>query len=108
MRAGRPELAVEELDWLSARTAVSGTDWAVGQRARGRAPDSLDELTPQDLQVAQLVASGVTNKEVASELFLSVRTIDAHLRSVFRKLGISSRRQLRELLRPGPGLAPGR
>ena len=81
---------------------------AVGQRARGRAPDSLDELTPQDLQVAQLVASGVTNKEVASELFLSVRTIDAHLRSVFRKLGISSRRQLRELLRPGPGLAPGR
>jgi hypothetical protein len=144
-RAGRPELAVEELDWLSTRTAVSGTDWAVGvqlrsrallcsgqdeadrlflgaierlertairtqlarahlvygewlrragrrrdarshltaahdmltsmgaggfaaraarelravgQPARGRAPDSLDELTPQELQVAQLVASG--------------------------------------------------
>jgi DNA-binding CsgD family transcriptional regulator len=79
---------------------------AVGQRAHARTPDTVDELTVQELQIARLVASGVTNKEAASELFLSARTIDAHLRSVFRKLGITSRRQLRELPGLGPNAAP--
>jgi DNA-binding CsgD family transcriptional regulator len=76
---------------------------AIGLRARTRAAGAVEELTPQELQIAQLVASGVTNKEVASELFLSARTIDAHLRSVFRKLGVTSRRQLRELPQLGLG-----
>ena len=192
-RSGEPELAVEELDWLSARAAASGTDWAagvqlrsrallcseqdaadglfrgaierlertairtqlarahlvygewlrragrrrdarahliaahdmltsmgagafaaraarelraIGQRARARTPDTVDELTPQELQIAQLVATGATSKEVASELFLSPRTIDAHLRSIFRKLDITSRHQLRELPQLGPRRAP--
>jgi DNA-binding NarL/FixJ family response regulator len=54
-------------------------------------------LTPQELQVAQFVAQGYSNKEVAAQLFLSPRTIDAHLRSVFAKLEISSRTQLARL-----------
>jgi DNA-binding CsgD family transcriptional regulator len=74
---------------------------ATGQRARARTPDTADELTPQERQIAQLVATGATNKEVASELFLSPRTVDAHLRSIFRKLDITSRHQLRELPRSG-------
>jgi DNA-binding CsgD family transcriptional regulator len=70
---------------------------ATGERARRRTPETADELTPQELHIARLVATGATSKEVAAELFLSPRTIDAHLRSVFRKLGITSRRQLRNL-----------
>jgi DNA-binding CsgD family transcriptional regulator len=54
----------------------------------------IDELTAQEIQVAQLVAAGATNKQVAAQLFLSPRTIDFHLRNVFAKLGITSRIQL--------------
>jgi DNA-binding CsgD family transcriptional regulator len=70
---------------------------ATGERARRRSRETVDELTPQELHIARLVGAGATSKEVAAELFLSRRTIDAHLRSIFRKLGISSRRQLRGL-----------
>ncbi|PWU18518.1 MAG: hypothetical protein C5B48_14680, partial [Candidatus Rokuibacteriota bacterium] len=49
------------------------------------------------LQIARFVAEGLSNKEVAAQLFLSPRTIDAHLRSVFAKLGIKSRTQLARL-----------
>ena len=68
---------------------------ATGERARRRSPETVDELTPQELHIAKLVGTGATSKEVAAELFLSPRTIDAHLRNIFRKLDISSRRQLR-------------
>jgi len=67
---------------------------ATGETARRRSPDAITQLTPQELQIARLVREGLTNKEVAAQLYLSPRTIDAHLRSVFAKLGITSRREL--------------
>jgi DNA-binding CsgD family transcriptional regulator/tetratricopeptide (TPR) repeat protein len=67
---------------------------ASGQSARRRDPTTRDELTARELQVAQFVARGLTNSEVAAQLFLSPRTIDFHLRNVFRKLDITSRTQL--------------
>ena len=67
---------------------------ASGETSRKRDPSTLDQLTAQELQIAQLVAQGRTNRDVAAQLFLSPRTIDFHLRNVFRKLGISSRIEL--------------
>jgi DNA-binding CsgD family transcriptional regulator len=67
-----------------------------------------DELTPQEAHVARLAADGHTNVEIGAELYLSPRTIEWHLKKVFMKLGISSRRALRETLRrqdQGPLLA---
>jgi DNA-binding CsgD family transcriptional regulator len=70
---------------------------ASGETARKRDPSTLGELTPQERQIAGLVADGLSNKEVAALLYLSPRTIDYHLRNVFAKLGITSRTQLARL-----------
>jgi DNA-binding CsgD family transcriptional regulator len=67
---------------------------ASGERLRARGAAKSEKLTPQELQIARFVATGATNKEVAEQLFLSPRTVDAHLRNVFRKLRITSRGQL--------------
>ena len=55
---------------------------------------SPDELTPAEQRVAELVAAGRTNKEVASALFLTDRTVEGHLTNIYRKLGIRSRAEL--------------
>lgn len=73
---------------------------ATGERARKRTAQPSDALTVQELTIARLVATGATSREVGAQLFLSPRTIEAHLRNIFRKLGITSRRQLRELPPP--------
>jgi DNA-binding CsgD family transcriptional regulator len=70
---------------------------ARGQTARRRVADTRDQLTEQELQIAHFVAQGLTNREVAAQLFLSPRTIAAQLRNSFRKLGISSRTELARL-----------
>jgi DNA-binding CsgD family transcriptional regulator len=67
---------------------------ATGERARRRNPDTRDELTPQEVQVAGLVAEGLTNREIAARLFLSPKTIETHIRHAFQKLGVRSRTEL--------------
>jgi DNA-binding CsgD family transcriptional regulator len=67
---------------------------ATGETARKRDPSTLSQLTPQELQIVQLVGEGGTNREIGAQLFLSRRTIDYHLRNVFAKLGVSSRAEL--------------
>ena len=74
---------------------------ATGETARKRDPSTLGELTPQELQIARLVAEGGSNKEIGAQLFLSPRTVEYHLRKVFAKLGIASRADLIRF-----GLAP--
>lgn len=73
-----------------ARSELSAT----GERARRRSPDTRDQLTPQELQVARLVAEGLTNREIAARLFLSPKTIETHIRHAFQKLGVRSRTEL--------------
>ena len=68
---------------------------ATGETARKRTVETLDELTPQEMQVARLAADGQTNPEIGAQLFLSPRTVEWHLTKMFGKLGISSRKQLR-------------
>nr|WP_204264373.1 helix-turn-helix transcriptional regulator [Geodermatophilus normandii] len=70
---------------------------ATGEHARRRTAQPTDALTTHEVQIARLVATGATTREVAEQLFLSPRTIEAHLRNIFRKLGVASRRQLKEL-----------
>ena len=67
---------------------------ATGERLRKRDPYAAEELTAQELQVALIVAGGATNREAAAQLFVSPKTIEAHLGSVYRKLGIRSRTEL--------------
>ena len=67
---------------------------ATGETARKRDPFTTAGLTPQERQIAGLVAGGMTNREIAAQLFLSPRTIDYHLRKVFTTLGIASRTEL--------------
>jgi DNA-binding NarL/FixJ family response regulator len=58
-------------------------------------------LTPQELQIVRLAASGLSNKEIADQVYLSHRTVGAHLYRAFPKLGVTTRAQLADLLRPG-------
>ncbi|UED88013.1 ATP-binding protein [Streptomyces profundus] len=69
---------------------------AIGEKVQARSEQTYEKLTMQELAVARLVAPGATSNEVAAQLYISKRTVDAHLRNIFRKLGISSRRQLKD------------
>jgi DNA-binding CsgD family transcriptional regulator len=73
---------------------------ATGEKVRRRVDETRDELTPQEAHIARLAREGRTNPEIGAELFLSPRTVEWHLKKVFTKLGISSRRELRDALPP--------
>jgi DNA-binding CsgD family transcriptional regulator len=106
-RAGRRKEARTHLrSALNAFERLGAASWAErarielrasGETARRREPSTIDQLTPQEIQIIRFVAQGATNKEVAARLFLSPRTIDYHLRKIFAKLGLTSRVELSRL-----------
>jgi DNA-binding CsgD family transcriptional regulator len=73
---------------------------ASGESARLRLPEAWAQLTPQELQIAQFAAEGLTNREIGERLYLSHRTVGSHLYRLFPKLGVTSRAQLRDALNP--------
>jgi DNA-binding CsgD family transcriptional regulator len=71
---------------------------ATGETARKRTVETVNELTAQEAQIARLARNGRSNPEISTQLFISPRTVEWHLRKVFTKLGISSRKELRAAL----------
>lgn len=73
---------------------------ATGETVRKRRVDTTNDLTAQEAQIARLARDGLSNPEIGTQLFISVRTVEWHMHKVFTKLDITSRRQLRQVLPP--------
>jgi DNA-binding NarL/FixJ family response regulator len=91
----------------TAATALGAIPWgerarqelrASGEASHRHTPPAWDRLSPQELQIAQLAANGLSNREIGQQLYLSHRTVSSYLYRVFPKLGISSRSQLGAVL----------
>lgn len=92
--------ALDAFEDVRARALVARADQelrASGETARKRDPSTLVQLTPTELKIAQLVSSGMSNKDVAAQCWISPRTVAFHLRNVFTKAGITSRGELGRL-----------
>ncbi|MGH2893322.1 MAG: LuxR C-terminal-related transcriptional regulator, partial [Solirubrobacteraceae bacterium] len=97
--------ALETFELLDARPwadRARGELSATGETLRRRTPSTIDELTPQELQIGLLLAGGKTTREAAATLFLSPKTIEYHLRHVYLKLDIHSREELARALAARP------
>src|SRR4051794_28370730 len=92
LRIAQEMLAAMDVDTFAER--VSRELLATGARARRRTPETREDLTAQELQVARLAREGASNPEIGARLFISPRTAEYHLSKVFTKLGISSQSQL--------------
>ena len=92
--------ALETFHDVRAQSLASRADQelrASGETARKRDPSTLLQLTPTELKIAQLVSSGMSNKDVAAQCWISPRTVAFHLRNVFAKAGVTSRGELARL-----------
>jgi DNA-binding CsgD family transcriptional regulator/tetratricopeptide (TPR) repeat protein len=92
--------ALQTFDDVRAQWLASRADSelrASGETARKRDPSTLLQLTPTELKIAQLVSSGMSNKDVAAQCWISPRTVAFHLRNVFAKAGVTSRGELARL-----------
>ena len=93
--------AFEDLDAVPWADRARAELKATGETARKRDPSAAEQLTPQELQIALLVAEGRSNKEVAAALYLSAKTVEYHLTRVYRKLNVYSRTELTRLMAAG-------
>ena len=96
LRDARESFAAVGMDAFTERARLGLA--AAGETVRKRVVASHQELTAQELHIARLAADGRTNPEIGAELFISPHTVEWHLRKVFAKLGIRSRRQIRSML----------
>ena len=78
---------------------------ATGETVRKRTVETHDELTAQERQIARLARDGLSNPEIGTRLFISPRTVEYHLHKVFRKLDVTSRKELRDALADASGQA---
>jgi DNA-binding CsgD family transcriptional regulator/tetratricopeptide (TPR) repeat protein len=107
----RPHLrqARDELEALGANQWAQRADQelrATGATSTRRRPEARDEMTPQELQIAEMAASGLSNREIGQRLYLSHRTVGSHLYRVFPKLGVRARNELRAALNDRYGQGP--
>jgi DNA-binding CsgD family transcriptional regulator/tetratricopeptide (TPR) repeat protein len=96
LRAAHDQLTAIGMEAFAGRARVELL--ATGEKVRKRTDETRADLTAQELQIAGLARDGFSNPEIGLRLFLSPRTVEWHLRKVFTKLGISSRRQLRGIM----------
>ena len=96
LRAAHDQFASIGMEAFAER--ARGELQATGEKVRKRTVETRDVLTAQERQIAALAREGLSNPEIAAQLFLSTRTVEWHLRNAFMKLGIHSRRELTQVL----------